>query len=451
MKSKLFYLAILSILFSNKLISQTLVPFLKKNGQYVYVDSATMKPITEGGGQYTVCDKFTIIFNNSNYENKKYKRDDRSFIFQEIQGDDKYDAFAIKRNTWKENLEKKIDKLCKSSFNTILGDDSSMLVAMTKETEFGYVFGYVNSKGEKITNFIYDDALPFSEGLALVEKKGSGHFFINKTGKIVLSDKNKPYTFSGSFHDGLAKVTKRYINKDACDYKKSIWGSDHMHEKYDLYGCYHLSDGFIDKSGKLKFIPSCEPKKGGRNGFNYASDFDNGFAVVSVDNSPPTINDGPFGMIDKTGKLILNIKYNHISKFFNGFAHFEVNGKQAFVNKYGKIVFRQKPSAFVKFEDYCKIANCNITHDILNKNNSFWDQHENQGRQSSLNQFFNGYAIVRDINGGWGVINENGKWIINPLYYTLYDYGYGFFIADIYNFYSKFFYTDREGREYREK
>jgi hypothetical protein len=71
-------------------------------------------------------------------------------------------------------------------------------------------------------------------------------------------------------------------------------------------------------------------------------------------------------------------------------------------------------------------------------------------------KFINGYAIVCDRDADYGVINESGKWVINPLYSYLKNCNNGFFVCAFRSDnedpeFPGFFYIDKAGREYREK
>lgn len=72
----------------------------------------------------------------------------------------------------------------------------------------------INRKGEKITDYVFDDVKEFSEGVAPV-KKDQRWFFIDKTGSEVLQN---DYSYIDRFVDGLAWVslkdgTRGYIDQ----------------------------------------------------------------------------------------------------------------------------------------------------------------------------------------------------------------------------------------------
>ena len=69
-------------------------------------------------------------------------------------------------------------------------------------------YGYINKKGKVIIPVIFEEAKPFSEGLAAVLGRDSNNRlrwgFIDKTGKLVI-----PYKFSfepGQTHENLKSI-----------------------------------------------------------------------------------------------------------------------------------------------------------------------------------------------------------------------------------------------------
>ena len=127
---------------------------------------------------------------------------------------------------------------------------SEGMAAVTKDEKWGFV----DSKGNEVIPLVYSSVESFSEGLAVAKKDGK-YLFLDKNGNVVLQNFDN-ISFIGSFHDGLAKVSKN-IN-------------------------YTSVDAYIDKNGK-EVIP-----------FIYqGGDFSEGLAVIS--------KDGICGFIDKNG------------------------------------------------------------------------------------------------------------------------------------------------------
>ncbi len=111
---------------------------------------------------------------------------------------------------------------------TALGTWSEGMMALRKSPSPTIIWGYLNKQGQVAIPFIYDDAEPFSEGMAAVAKYDELHQlkwgFVDKKGKLIipLIYSNKP----GPFSNGLALVTPKTITD--------------------------ISAAYIDKSGAMK-------------------------------------------------------------------------------------------------------------------------------------------------------------------------------------------------------
>lgn len=127
-------------------------------------------------------------------------------------------------------------------------------------------WGYIDKTGKIVIPCQFDEAEPFSDGLALVKKYNddSGMLekkcFINKKGEEVLDVMGK-YTQVGSFHEGLAAVFVRQQD-----------GSERC--------------GYINKKGEMVIQPC----------YTHAAPFCGGLAGVRYGDS--------YYYIDKTGKVI---------------------------------------------------------------------------------------------------------------------------------------------------
>jgi hypothetical protein len=138
-------------------------------------------------------------------------------------------------------------------------------------------YGYADEQGNIVIPCKYNDALPFEEGVARVQK-GSKYGLMNTSGKFVLDPK---YDEIGSFAHGVAKVRSG--------------------KKY----------GMVNAGGMLVL-----PAK-----YDNIAPFRDGVAVVSKGKK--------YGLISQNGNLILPVEYAVISPF-------NQYGK-AWINKGGKI------------------------------------------------------------------------------------------------------------------
>lgn len=93
-------------------------------------------------------------------------------------------------------------------------------------------------------------------------------------------------------------------------------------------------------------------------------------------NLTPAEIDGKYGYKDKSGKFVVEPKFDMVSWLFReGLAIVEINDKKGFIDKSGKVVIEPK---FDKAFDFCE-----------------------------------GLAMVK-IDGGWGYIDLSGKFVIEP-------------------------------------
>ncbi len=155
----------------------------------------------------------------------------------------------------------------------------------------------------------------------------SNYGYIDKTGKIVIEPQ---FDFSQDFCNGFAQVSDEtdlygFINKKGelvipYQFKKAEYFSENG------LAAVQLDDkwGYIDTTGKFVI----EPK------FQYAGSFRNGMARVET-------NDKKWGYIDMTGKY-LQLYNDYVGEFQNGFATFHKNEKVGVIDTTGKIIIEPK-------------------------------------------------------------------------------------------------------------
>ena len=105
--------------------------------------------------------------------------------------------------------------------------------------------------------------------------------------------------------------------------------------------------GMIDETGKE--VIECK--------YNNVDDFHNGFARVVLN--------GKWGIIDETGKVVVECKYDYIGLFNDGFARVELNDKWGYIDETGKEVIECK-------YDYIYYANRNGFFHVQLNGEEFW-------------------------------------------------------------------------------
>lgn len=308
-------------------------------------------------------------------------------------------------------------------------------------------YGYVDAAGRFIIPAIYDYAQPFSEGLALVHKnqqslfinvKGDKLFevnypivhsfehglayvqtnsgkvgFINKNGKLTI---DTTYVFVRSFHEGLAIARKKVNSGDVFE--------------LDNYGV-------IDSTGKV-IIPFGK--------YSYINDYKNGsFYVKIISKGPTTYGSSKVGFIDKYDHLSFSIE-NNGEQIIEGDMHnglamvaFRSSPYRGFINLNGEIILKDKQyqhvenfndnRAFVEENDH-SYSIINTKGDIVAKNICI--QLLKNKVIGEIVSFKNGKAFIEN-QEGWGLIDTNGHFIIQPQFYKIHGLG----IADGVFFYQK--------------
>ncbi|MEO0899621.1 MAG: WG repeat-containing protein [Bacteroidota bacterium] len=233
---------------------------------------------------------------------------------------------------------------------------------------------------------------------------------MDRNGKVVLEPN---FENIGEFHEGVAHYFQNgkygLLNKDG----QAITGPI-----YDLRPGKHSSGlisvklgnkyGYINAKGETKINPQ----------YDYANDFNDGFAQVRVNNNEGIIDrngqwviqpnyqklgeikDGliaaqlgnNFGFLDKEGKLVINPQYQNVSNFRQGLALVQTGGKFGLIDKSGKIVVNPQ-------FDY-------VSNDFEDVN---W--------------------ILVGVGGMVGAINKQGEYIVSPQYKFIRKLDEGYYIA----------------------
>jgi hypothetical protein len=171
------------------------------------------------------------------------------------------------------------------------------------------------------------------------------------TGATVIEPK---YDWATSFSEGMAMVRlkrKRYgfINTSGAEVVPAIY---HDADRFsEGLACVKLHDkhGYIDRTGKV-IIPL---KYTNKSMFMCGASFSEGLASVQ--------QKGKFGYIDSTGQTVVPFTYHSASRFREGLASVSLEGKWGFIDKTGKTIIPLKyfdaddfseGLASVKFGDY---------------------------------------------------------------------------------------------------
>ncbi|MDQ3801037.1 MAG: WG repeat-containing protein [Acidobacteriota bacterium] len=310
-------------------------------------------------------------------------------------------------------------------------------------------WGFINSKGETVIKPQFDEAEPFSEGLARVEINLNVGF-IDVAGKFVIEPQ---FRCAFDFSEGLAPVARdckeqwEYIDHQGRTIipAKFSWAGKFSEGRAkvlvapDANAPRILKSGYIDKSGDLVI----EAKYG------WAESFSDGLALIA-DNKPnsteyfnrkafidrngnqvteffqdaesfreglaPVEIDSLWGFIDKTGTVVIPPVYDFVLRpFKEGFAAVNcLNNKAAFIDKTGrKITDCVFEEAWEFNEGLAAVQTSDKKFGFINGKGAFVIKPQFDYARS----FLNGLAEVRIIKNGWiyeGYINRQGAYVVKP-------------------------------------
>jgi len=272
----------------------------------------------------------------------------------------------------------------------------------------------------------------FSQELVAMFKDKGKWGFIDEQENILV----KPiFSFCRPMTNGMAKIDKtKFVN---------IKG-EKIAAKHILKEARGFSDGLSAiSSGKWGYMntngETIIPEK-----FDFATDFNNGYALVTDKN-------GSF-VIDKKGNLkeikINSGKITHLKPFTENKAPIEINGKWGFVDTNGVIIIEPKfvnvgyfghNLAWVRVEGNSigyinTLGNWVIEPKLIGggifdessgvariKNKNGWGYMNIKGELLPIknievyNHFEDGVCLVRS-KGKWGYLNPDGSWLIVPTY-----------------------------------
>lgn len=249
------------------------------------------------------------------------------------------------------------------------------------------LYGYVDEKGNWIIEAKYKKAEEFCNGYAEVMLSSRNYTFIDQKGTQIT---NEVFYSAESFaENGLAIVQK---------------------EEDGNYG-------YINNKGTLVIDYK----------YNKAESFStNGLALVKEK------EDSKYGYINNKGEYIIQAIYDEAQSFTtDGYAGAMLNGVVGVIDKEGKFLFEtsnynyawaMEDTEIVKVGQgvaYWKIKGTNHgfdgTYGITDlKGNVITDL-----KYLSIDEYINDYAVVKDTNNKHGLIDKNGKEVIECKYDTL--------------------------------
>lgn len=190
-------------------------------------------------------------------------------------------------------------------------------------------YGYINTRGRRITDLIWHTKYDYSEGRVLVKNDEHGYCFLDKHGKMAFTLEGEP--LSDGFNEGLFPV-KTETGVAFYNLEGKVVLSAPV-DKVSSY--YYLEEGLIraKKGDKWGFIDlkgqwAIPPQFLEEGEFPPVSAFYEGRARV--------IRSGKSGFIDTEGNWVVEPTYEEVAFFKEGRAMVKQNGKWGVIDLDGK-------------------------------------------------------------------------------------------------------------------
>jgi hypothetical protein len=278
--------------------------------------------------------------------------------------------------------------------------------------------GFVDLTGHIVIKPQFDDAGPFSEGLAAVSiNKKWG--FINSTGRVIIEP---TFEFASAFSEELAPVAAGpelrwgFINKS---------GALVIRPRFDNAAPFHEGLAYVEVRGRTSYIDKTGKAVIENPRFERASSFKDGMAFVQIENSKG------LSYIDKTGRIVIEplSTYEEPHLFSEGLVPAIIGERREFgyVNKKGETVIRPQFKEAGDFSDGLAAVQIQEgTFGYIDKAGKFVIPPRFDGAK----KFSEGFAPVA-IGSMWGFISINGRLVIEPQFTNALPFAVGLAVVGV--------------------
>jgi hypothetical protein len=268
----------------------------------------------------------------------------------------------------------------------------------------GATFGFINKTGSFVVEPQFERAWPLANGKAIVERKDK-YEYIDKYGKVIGSvpEKEQPYYYAPS----------------------SLMYARQVNDKY----------GFARPDQEELAIPAS---------YDFATDFEGDVARVNIG---ATLNEelweyrgGKWGLIDASGKQIVPVTHELILPFRNNTAMFNSGGEASYsmcdgecdeavyysckggkwglMDRKGKIIIDPIYQSMIPFGDNFLAAEDSVYKVVDGKGAELYPAQLKLSRSADsrdeIQSWFKPVILKLSENGKTGLMDSNGKWIIQP-------------------------------------
>lgn len=296
-------------------------------------------------------------------------------------------------------------------------------------------YGFINREGLQVIPAVYQEVMPFNEGLAVVASEGKYGVIDRKGATQIPFD----YDAISDFINGIAIVEKEgkmgLIQRNGhlvlkCEFEDLGMISDGL-----IYGSTGGKYGYYDAMGRERIMQK----------YDDAFDFNEGIAKVEIYGLQAFIDiydifvaqpayseielfsdslfvfkdDELIGLMDRLAKVVVPAKYDEIGPLHNGMAIAAIDGEVVYLNEFGEIIIQDDFQVYPnfissgEFLDGQAIAMKDLKYGRIDiKGNTVTSfKYDNLGRGEAIFPF--------EEDGFWGMLDRSGKTVVSPQYTDL--------------------------------
>ena len=310
-----------------------------------------------------------------NYYDVDSKYQKTGFIVCKVQDDGyRYGYINYKGDTVLKTEYTEIERV-----NEIENDKNVYIIAY-KDGQAGLL-----KNNKKILNFEYEDIIYNSYNKVYIVKRNGKQGIANEKGDITIEPKYTNITFGGTYinatEDGKNKVLDLNGNEITNGYISNVPTSDGEHSiVYDNEGIYKI----IDNNGNVVVDKN----------YTNIEEINNNYYIVASNTNN--------GIIDLTGKSLVELKYNSIFKLDNTEllqANISATSTVSLINKNMEIIATVEEAEIEVKDNYVRLYS--------ETENRYFDY---TGKELSASEVFpNNKLYAKKINGKWGFVDKNGE------------------------------------------